>query len=96
MGERIDALHIFTNNSGDYNKLHDGDPIGESIISDLRQYFILLFKNDYRYDYYNWQKIEKNKEPPAKCYYNLGYDNDFSKIRNKIINRLVKMAKDNI
>ena len=43
MGERIDALHIFTNNSGDYNKLHDGEPIGESIISDLRQYFILLF-----------------------------------------------------
>ena len=67
MGERIDALHIFTNNSGDYNKLHDGEPIGESIISDLRQYFILLFKNDYRYDYYNWQ------------------NNDFSKIRNKII-----------
>ena len=85
MGERIDALHIFTNNSGDYNKLHDGEPIGESIISDLRQYFILLFKNDYRYDYYNWQKIEKNKEPPAGCYYNVGYDNDFSKIRNKII-----------
>jgi len=97
MGERIDALHIFTNNSGDYNKLHDGEPIGESIISDLRQYFILLFKNDYRYDYYNWQKIEKNKEPPAKCYYNVSYDNDFSKIRNKII-KYIKEKKfdDNV
>lgn len=97
MGERIDALHIFTNNSGDYNKLHDGEPIGESIISDLRQYFILLFKSDYRYDYYNWQKIEKNKEPPAKCYYNVSYDNDFSKIRNKII-KYIKEKKfdDNV
>ena len=97
MGERIDALHIFTNNSGDYNKLHDGEPIGESIISDLRQYFILLFKSDYRYDYYNWQKIEKNKEPPSECYYNVGYDNDFSKIRNKIIKYIKeKNFDDNI
>jgi len=97
MGERIDALHIFTNNSGDYNKLHDGEPIGESIISDLRQYFILLFKNDYRYDYYNWQKIEKNNDPPAECYYNIGYDNDFSKIRNKIIKYIKeKNFDDNI
>jgi len=91
MGERIDALHIFTNNSGNYNKLHDGEPIGESIISDLRQYFLLLFKNDYRYDYYNWQKIEKGKKPPDECYYDIGIDNDFSKIRNKVI----KYIKEN-
>jgi hypothetical protein len=86
MGERTDALHIFTNNSGNYNKLSNGEPIGESIISDLRQYFITLFKNDYRYNYYNWEKLEINSSnilPNDECYYNLDNDNDF-KIKSKI------------
>ena len=83
MGERTDALHIFTNNSGNYNKLSNGEPIGESIVSDLRQYFITLFKNDYRYNYYNWEKLEVTGEPNDKCYYNLDSDNDF-KIKSKI------------
>ena len=83
MGERTDALHIFTNNSGNYNKLSNEEPIGESIVSDLRQYFITLFKNDYRYNYYNWEKLEVTQEPNDKCYYNLDSDNDF-KIKNKI------------
>ena len=83
MGERTDALHIFTNNSGNYNKLSNGEPIGESIVSDLRQYFITLFKNDYRYNYYNWEKLEVTGIPNNKCYYNLDSDNDF-KIKSKI------------
>ena len=83
MGERTDALHIFTNNSGNYNKLSNGEPIGESIVSDLRQYFITLFKNDYRYNYYNWEKLEVRDKPNERCYYNLDNDNDF-KIKNKI------------
>ena len=83
MGERTDALHIFTNNSGNYNKLSNGEPIGESIVSDLRQYFITLFKNDYRYNYYNWEKLEVTGTPNDRCYYNLDSDNDF-KIKSKI------------
>jgi hypothetical protein len=83
MGERTDALHIFTNNSGNYNKLSNGEPIGESIVSDLRQYFITLFKNDYRYNYYNWEKLEVIVKPNDRCYYNLDNDNDF-KIKSKI------------
>lgn len=57
MAERANALHILTNNSGNYIKLHNGSTIGINLKDDLRQYFTLLFLFDYRYDYYNWVKL---------------------------------------
>ena len=97
MSERTDALHIFTNKSGNYNKLSDGEPIGESIISDLLKYFITLFKYEYRYNYYNWQKIydydddddDDNNIEKNTCYYDLLRDSNF-KIKSKIINFIKK------
>ena len=57
MAERANALHILTNNSGNYIKLHNGSTIGVNLKDDWRQYFTLLFLFDYRYDYYNWIKL---------------------------------------
>jgi len=95
MSERTDALHIFTNKSGNYNKLSDGEPIGESIISDLLKYFITLFKYEYRYNYYNWQKIDDdddddNNIEKSTCYYDLLLHDSNFKIKSKIINFIKK------
>ena len=62
MAERANALHILTNNSGNYIKLHNGSTIGVNLKDDLRQYFTLLFLLDYRYDYYNWIKLNVSPE----------------------------------
>ena len=62
MAERANALHILTNNSGNYIKLHNGSTIGVNLKDDLRQYFTLLFLLDYRYDYYNWVKLNVSPE----------------------------------
>jgi hypothetical protein len=62
MAGRAKALHILTNNSGNYIKLHNGSTIGVNLKDDLRQYFTLLFMFDHRYDYYNWIRLKVSKD----------------------------------
>jgi hypothetical protein len=41
-----------------YMTLSNNKEIGENLVEDLKTYFILLFKNKYRYNYRIWNKIE--------------------------------------
>jgi hypothetical protein len=41
-----------------YMTLSSNKEIGEHLVEDLKTYFILLFKNKYRYNYRIWNKIE--------------------------------------
>ena len=41
-----------------YMTLSNNKEIGENLVEDLKTYFILLFKNKYKYNYRIWNKIE--------------------------------------
>lgn len=93
MAERANALHILTNNSGDYIKLHDGSTIGVNLKDDLRQYFTLLFIFDYRYDYYNWVRLKISDDKITDK------DSDFINLKSDyyvdIPDEIIKYIKEN-
>jgi len=93
MAERANALHILTNNSGNYIKLHNGSTIGVNLKDDLRQYFTLLFLFDYRYDYYNWIKLNVSPEKIK------GKESDFIDIKSDyfvvIPDEIINYIKEN-
>ena len=47
-----------------YMTLSNNKEIGENLVEDLKTYFILLFKNKYRYNYRIWNKIEDTATDP--------------------------------
>ena len=47
-----------------YMTLSNNKEIGENLVEDLKTYFILLFKNKYRYNYRIWNKIEHTATDP--------------------------------
>lgn len=98
MGERANALHILTNNSGNYIKLHNGLPIGINLKDDLRQYFTLLFMYEYRYDYYKWVKLKVDKDvldKPNSDFKDIKYDYN-AIIPNEIISYIAENAGYNL
>ena len=56
--KRVEALNSI--NKNDYNSkyitLSDNTKIGIDLIQDLKKYFLLEFKNKYRYNYRKWTK----------------------------------------
>ena len=93
MAERANALHILTNNSGNYIKLHNGSTIGVNLKDDLRQYFTLLFIFDYRYDYYNWIRLKVSEDKIKER------ESDFTDIKSDyfvvIPDEIIKYIKEN-
>jgi len=47
-----------------YMTLSNNKEIGENLVEDLKTYFILLFKNKYKYNYRIWNKIEHTANDP--------------------------------
>ena len=97
MAERANTLHILTNNSGNYIKLHNGSTIGVNLKDDLRQYFTLLFLFDYRYDYYNWVKLKVSSDKikdPESDFIDIKSDY-FVAIPDEIINYIKENAGSN-
>ena len=47
-----------------YMTLSNNKEIGENLVEDLKTYFILLFKNKYKYNYRIWNKIEHTATDP--------------------------------
>ena len=93
MAERANALHILTNNSGNYIKLHNGSTIGVNLKEDLRQYLTLLFIFDYRYDYYNWIRLKVSEDKIKES------GSDFTDIKSDyfvvIPDEIIKYIKEN-
>ena len=53
-----------------YMTLSNNKEIGENLVEDLKTYFILLFKNKYKYNYRIWNKIEDKDTISNKIYQN--------------------------
>jgi hypothetical protein len=51
-----------------YMTLSNNKEIGENLVEDLKTYFILLFKNKYRYNYRIWNKITITEPITDKIY----------------------------
>jgi hypothetical protein len=51
-----------------YMTLSNNKDIGENLVEDLKTYFILLFKNKYRYNYRIWNKISNTDTITDKIY----------------------------
>jgi hypothetical protein len=62
--KRIDALKniISMDYKTKYITLSDNSELGSNLIEDLKKYFILLFKNKYRYNYKIWIKTTIKQE----------------------------------
>jgi len=96
MAGRAKALHILTNNSGNYIKLHNGSTIGVNLKDDLRQYFTLLFMFDHRYDYYNWIRLKVSKDRVGEGSEFTDIKSDYlSVIPDEIINYIKENAGEN-
>lgn len=93
-----------------YITLSDNSEIGSNLIEDLKKYFILLFKNKYRYNYKIWIKTnivqkeiyvpidKRSKDIQDKeedyIYYDLKYEKDNESEFENIIKYIKKNMKD--
>ena len=73
-----------------YMTLSNNKEIGENLVEDLKTYFILLFKNKYRYNYRIWNKITITD--PNYMYYDLDEEKD----NNPEIEEIKKHIKKNM
>ena len=92
-----------------YMTLSNNKEIGENLVEDLKTYFILLFKNKYKYNYRIWNKIEDKDTISNKIYQNTAdahhadtsniymyYDLDGEKDNNPEIKEIEKYIKNNM
>jgi hypothetical protein len=92
-----------------YMTLSNNKEIGENLVEDLKTYFILLFKNKYKYNYRIWNKIEDKDTISNKIYQNTAdahhadtsniymyYDLDGEKDNNPEIKEIEKYIKKNM
>ena len=92
-----------------YITLSDNSELGSNLIEDLKKYFILLFKNKYRYNYKIWIKttikqeqiyVPKDKRGEAEnkeddyIYYDLKHEQDNESEFNNIRKYIEKNMKD--
>jgi hypothetical protein len=79
-----------------YMTLSNNKEIGENLVEDLKTYFILLFKNKYRYNYRIWNKIEDTAtDPITNKIYNKSTASSDDKSSKYMYYDLGKEEKDN-
>ena len=93
-----------------YMTLSNNKEIGENLVEDLKTYFILLFKNKYKYNYRIWNKIASTELITDKIYINptaspltadtsniyMYYDLGEEKDNNPEIKEIEKYIKNNM
>jgi hypothetical protein len=109
--KRIDALKniISMDYKTKYITLSDNSELGSNLIEDLKKYFILLFKNKYRYNYKIWikttikqeqiyvpkdQRGEEGNKEDEYIYYDLKHEQDNESEFNNIRKYIEKNMKD--